>query len=312
MAKRAAHLAIVQAGCKCVNPKQESTGGSPEFLALKVLSAECYGTEHDVFEREILKRLRDGDRTQPGYRYIAHLVDDFEHDGPNGKHVRLVFELGGETLRTFGTSFQDCMIPNSIMRRFAIMLICAVDLAHDQGVIHTDIQPSNILMKVEDYSLIESKYLKETPVPHQNRAEEHYTVIPSAPLHDYYFDPETSDGMFEVALADWGVSSWTDEHLTENIQPIALRSPEVLIKAPWGVETDFWNLGAVLLEVFRAVRMFSGQVPPDGQYDPEQHLAEIVDLFGPLPKALLEQGDQELVRRIFDDEGRVNNRPPLG
>ncbi|KAI1116421.1 serine/threonine protein kinase [Nemania sp. NC0429] len=286
-------------------------GGRREFLALKVLSAECYGTGHDIFEREILKRLKDGDQTQPGYEYIAHLLDDFEHEGPNGKHICLVFELCGETLRSFGAWFPDSMIPNSIMRRFAIMLICAVELAHDQGVIHTDIQPNNILVKVTDYSLIESKYLKETPVPHQNRDEEHYTVIPSAPLRNSYFDPRTFNGLFELALADWGVSSWTDNHLTENIQPVALRSPEVLIKAPWSVETDFWNLGAVLLEVFRAVRMFSGMIPPDGQYELKKHLAEIVDLFGPFPPALLKQGDQELVQRIFDDEGRVKDWPPL-
>lgn len=108
-----------------------------KFLALKVLSAECYGTEHDIFEKEILTHLRNGDRGLLGYRHIAHLVDDFEHEGPNGKHVCLVFHVYGETLRSFGILFRESMIPTDIMRRFAIQLLLALDYAHHYGVIHT-------------------------------------------------------------------------------------------------------------------------------------------------------------------------------
>jgi serine/threonine-protein kinase SRPK3 len=100
-----------------------------------------------------------------------------------------------------------------------------------------------------------------------------------------------------------GVSSWGDRHLSEKIQPVALRAPEVLIEAPWDASTDFWNLGAVLLELFRAVRIFGGAVPPDGHYELKEHLAEIVDLFDPFPKELLDKGNQDIVGGIFDDEG---------
>lgn len=58
--------------------------------------------------------------------------------------------------------------------------------------------------------------------------------------------------------------------------------------------------------------MFSGRVPPGRRYDRKAHIAEIVDLFGPFPKDLLEKGDQDIVRDIFDDEGRPNGIGPLG
>lgn len=86
---------------------------------------------------------------------------------------------------------------------------------------------------------------------------------------------------------------------------MALRSPEVLIGAPWSASTDWWNLGAVLIEVFRTVQMFDGRVAPDGHYELKEHLIEIVDLFGPFPKALLEKGNQDIVSDLFDEEGRV-------
>ncbi|CAG8387660.1 unnamed protein product [Penicillium salamii] len=72
-----------------------------KYLALKILSAECYGTENHVFKKEILQNLRDGDPKQLGYDQICHLVDDFEHQGPNGSHVCLVFNLIGENLESF-------------------------------------------------------------------------------------------------------------------------------------------------------------------------------------------------------------------
>lgn len=103
-----------------------------------MLSADSYeGTNSPIFEREILTHLRDGDRDQIGYDYVCHLLDDFEHRGPNGTHVCLVFELMGETLRSFGAWFAESRLPNSVMRRFTIQLLLVLDFAHEHNVIHT-------------------------------------------------------------------------------------------------------------------------------------------------------------------------------
>ncbi|OGM43953.1 CMGC protein kinase [Aspergillus bombycis] len=290
------------------------SGPENEFRALKVLSAACYdGTEAPIFEREILTHLRLGDHHQLGYRHVCHLLDDFEHRGPNGIHVCLVFELMGETLRSFGAWFAESRLPNSVMRRFTIQLLLVLDFAHEHNVIHTDIKPDNIFVKFRDPSLIESGYLADVAIPQQDRSEEEYSVVPSTSLRHYYFNEANSrhPTEFGIALGDWGVSSWADRHLCDMIQPVALRSPEVLIKAPWDVSTDFWNLGAVVLEIFQAVRMFSGSVPPDGHYELKEHLAEIVDLFGPFPNELLERGNTSLVQTLFDDDGRIKDAPPM-
>lgn len=298
-----------------------------------MLSAESYSKDRPIFEREILTHLRNGDRRQLGFKYICHLVDDFEHQGPNGTHVCLVFELMGETMRSFGAWFKESRIPYSYMRRFTTQLLVALDFAHDHKVIHTgefwasssqtsylsgankyiDIKSDNIFVKFRDRSLIESGYLVHVAIPRQDRTEKRYTPVQSAPLRRYYFDKTdfTRVAEFDIALGDWGVSSWATQHLTERIQPVALRAPEVLIEAPWDKTTDWWNLGALLLELHCAVRMFDGRVPPDGQYELREHVAEIVDMFGSFPKELLERGNQELVRSIFDDEGMPKDVPPV-
>jgi hypothetical protein len=62
--------------------------------AMKVLSAECYGTGSDNFELAVLQKLqrRGGDRNHPGYEHISILHESFIHKGPNGDHVCLIFE----------------------------------------------------------------------------------------------------------------------------------------------------------------------------------------------------------------------------
>ncbi|KAH6874381.1 kinase-like domain-containing protein [Thelonectria olida] len=246
------------------------------FRALKVLSGECYGQHKDTFEEEILTHLRDGDHNEMGYAYICHLVDDFVHKGPNGVHVFLVFELMGETLRRFGAWFFESELPNPAMRRFTIQLMLALDFAHRHDIVHTDLKPDNII--------IEFGYLAEVPIPQQNRDEELCTVIPFIPLRRFYFTE--ADGQrvaeFDIALGYWG-----------EIQPVTLRSPEVLIEAPWDETAD------------------CGRVAPDGHYELREHLAEIVDLFGPFPKELLEQGNKDPVGKMFDGEGQVKDSPPF-
>ncbi|POS76289.1 serine/threonine protein kinase [Diaporthe helianthi] len=283
-----------------------------QFRALKVLSADCYGQDNPIFEKEILTHLGDGNRKLMGYKYICHLVDDFELEGPNGSHVCLVLELMGETLLSFGVWFKEFMVPTTIMRKFSLQLVAALDFAHESGVIHTDIKPDNIFVKVRDVHRIETEYLVEEPIPQQNKDEEQYTPIRSRSLRKCYFgDDPTRLIELDVALGDWGVSSWADKHLTENIQPVALRAPEVLIRAPWDTNVDWWNLGAVIFEVYRSICMFDGGAPPDGHYEVREHLAEIVDLFGPFPKRLLEKGDAA-IREWFDDGGRIKDYEPMG
>ncbi|KAI9929454.1 hypothetical protein MW887_000926 [Aspergillus wentii] len=263
------------------------------FKALKVLSAECYGESNDIYEREILQHLRDADPSHLGYGYISTLLDSFEHDGPNGRHVCLVFDV-------------------MVMRRFTFQLLIALDYAHDCGVVHTDIKPSNIMVKIKNESVISDLYLPNNPPdPAAYNSSTDPSIIKCQPLKHDYFHQGADFLDFDIVLGDWGVASWTRFHLSELIQPVALRSPEVLIKGPWGPSTDLWNLGAVLLEVFRAVRMFSRVNPSSGDYEIRVHLHEIVDLFGPFPKPFLERGDQGLVKKYFDDEGRIKDLPPL-
>lgn len=177
-----------------------------------------------------------------------------------------------------------------------------------------DIKPDNIFLKFLDKSGIESEYLVHEVIPQHDPTEAQYTPILSCPLRLSYFGGSFVRRVndFNIALGDWGVSSSTAKHLTENIQPVALWAPEVLIKAPWDARAVFWNLGAVLFEVYRAIRVFSGRARPDSRYELREHLAEIVDMLGPFPKDLLKKVDSRVVKNIFNEEGKVGLEHPVG
>ncbi|GAB7354831.1 hypothetical protein MBLNU459_g5212t1 [Dothideomycetes sp. NU459] len=278
-----------------------------KFWALKVLSAECYGAGTDLFEVEVLKQLRQANIDHAGYQYISTIEDSFEHHGPNGSHVCLIFKVMGESLSTFCQWFTGDRIPRPVVNEFTIQLLQALDYAHSSGIIHTDIKPSNIMVQIPNEDFI-AGYLKatESEIKISSRTDG-IQVVATQGLRDFYFlDQGISVMTLKIALSDWGVASWTHKHLTEHIQPVLLRAPEVIIGAPWGPAVDVWNLGALIPELIYGQMMFSGRLP-SGEYSEKYHLEEIVDLFGPLPRSMLEDADPQTVRDIFDAHGDIQD-----
>ena len=61
-------------------------------------SASHY-TEAAYDEIEILRQVADGESgAEPGSRCVVQLLDSFEHTGPHGQHVCMVFEVLGDNL----------------------------------------------------------------------------------------------------------------------------------------------------------------------------------------------------------------------
>lgn len=55
-----------------------------------------------------------------------------------------------------------------------------------------------------------------------------------------------------------------------------------------------------------AMRTFSGEE----HYKLKEHLAETAEVLNPFPRTILAEGDLDIARAGFDDEGRVKNIPP--
>ncbi|KAJ5008216.1 Serine/threonine-protein kinase SRPK [Colletotrichum sp. SAR 10_66] len=102
----------------------------------------------------------------------------------------------------------------------------------------------------------------------------------------------TESSELSVRLADFGTSSWFDDHLTEWIQPAMLRAPEVTLGADWDHKVDIWNLGLVIWELTQGAVLFDGSWTPQDPYTAEAQLAQMTSLLGAFPKSLISRSRQ--------------------
>lgn len=107
-------------------------------VALKILTADSYGGEKDVYELSILRRIKTANPNHPGYKHVIGLLDDFRHAGPHGDHVCLVFEPMGEDLVGLARRYCDRKIPAHLVKQIARQLLLGLDYLHRSCmVVHT-------------------------------------------------------------------------------------------------------------------------------------------------------------------------------
>mmetsp|Transcript_77467 Transcript_77467/g.230765 ORF Transcript_77467/g.230765 Transcript_77467/m.230765 type:complete len:702 (-) Transcript_77467:39-2144(-) len=133
------------------------------YVAMKVQKSAPHYTEAAYDEIELLaeaaKRggLSEWDATQRGplrdlipsmpFTGVVQLVDYFEHYGPNGKHVCMVFETMGPNVLALIKRFNFKGVPLEIVRKVAAHTLIGLDYLHRIcGIIHTDLKPENVLV----------------------------------------------------------------------------------------------------------------------------------------------------------------------
>ncbi|KAK4981513.1 hypothetical protein LTR28_003083, partial [Elasticomyces elasticus] len=107
-----------------------------------------------------------------------------------------------------------------------------------------------------------------------------------------------------VKIADLGNACWVGHHFTNDIQTRQYRSPEVILGAKWGASTDVWSMAAMVFELITGDYLFDPQSGTKYGKD-DDHIAQIVELLGPFPKALCVGGKWS--QEIFNRKGELRN-----
>lgn len=124
-------------------------------VAIKIVRSDKIYTAAAIDEIKLLKRLRNGDNNDEGYKHILNLLDNFIHHGPNGNHVVMVFEVLGENLLALIKKYEHKGIPLIYVKQISKQLLLGLDYMHRKcGIIHTDIKPENVLMEIGDVETI--------------------------------------------------------------------------------------------------------------------------------------------------------------
>jgi non-specific serine/threonine protein kinase len=117
-------------------------------VALKILTSDITESTNEL---RILRHINQIAPEQ-GSQYITQLLDDFEHNGPNGVHKCLVFEPMGPTVNTmvlelpqFKPRRQGMKVryPPPMAKAILRQALQALAFLHENGIAHGDLQPGN-------------------------------------------------------------------------------------------------------------------------------------------------------------------------
>ncbi|KAL5590979.1 hypothetical protein FOBRF1_014536 [Fusarium oxysporum] len=284
------------------------------YVSLKITIA----TQPQTTSREVSLYKYHLQNSCPGF---VTLYDIIKITGPNGEHDGLVFETMGPDLTTLLRMRLEFQIGKPWERRFTrsfarkalLNTIQGLHGLHERGIIHCDLHCGNILACIEPIEATRNteQRLKQSesdarPLKRKDGKKDLWAplyLLEPRPLSDYFsygLDPL-------VKLADLG-GAFTEENplqATEVITPVALRAPEIILGGLLGKGIDIWAFGCLIFEMifgrplFVAIQSLEGQDYDEASND--EHLIQLWEVIGPLPKPLLEKWRR--ADQYFDSSG---------
>ncbi|KAK9862025.1 hypothetical protein WJX84_009695, partial [Apatococcus fuscideae] len=259
--------------------KEKQTGKTFAMKKLKKSEMLRRGqVDHVKAERNVLAEVHNP--------YVVKLFYSFQDD----EFLYLVMEYlaGGDVMTLL---MRKDVLSEEETRFYVAETVLAIESIHKSNYIHRDIKPDNLLldanghMKLSDFGLCKPVDVSLLPTLHENEAE---------------------DSLQRIATP--GVNRTQSEQLShwqQNRRKLAFSTvgtpdyiaPEVLLKKGYGMECDWWSLGAIMYE------MLVGY-PPFYSDDPVSTCRKIVNWRQCLrfpPEVRLPPAAQDLMERLLCD-----------
>ncbi|KAJ6031596.1 hypothetical protein N7540_002328 [Penicillium herquei] len=289
------------------------------YVAIKIGLAWLVKLQMD--EVSIMKRVRDHlISDHPGKNHVVELLDDFIHDGPNGSHVCIVTKPLGRHVEMVLSDFDlDNPAPYLFCRTISIQALQALDYLHQQGVMHGDFHPGNLLLTltydidIETEAGIKAKNQRgnELNDPDDPYTLDDQTVISaedSSNVHIVLADLGASTTLHRTLLHEHHDFSLASQHPSANLlltnladqqympenapsnkfaYPIPYRAPEVVMDlGPVTAKADIWALGCVIFRIITGIPLFAPECWGNTDEANMGQIVGFVERLGPVPHSL--------------------------
>ncbi|PWY94164.1 kinase-like protein [Aspergillus sclerotioniger CBS 115572] len=144
-----------------------------KYVALKINASVHYSRENAAqAELDIMKHISEVNPQHKGWCLIRYPLDSFSLElAGSTRHTCVVFEPLREPLWLFRRRFMGNVIPSGLLKMLLQMILHGLGYLHSEcQVIHTDLKPANIMVRIEDPSLLEESARNEYehPLPQKN------------------------------------------------------------------------------------------------------------------------------------------------
>lgn len=134
---------------------QKSAEHYTEAAMDEVELLDCISKERKAIEQLAVKGGKDSDGVELSdmveySKYAATLHDSFFHNGPNGRHMCMVFTMLGCNLLSVIKAYNYRGIPVPVVKNMIKGICKGLDFLHRKcHIIHTDLKPENVLLSFE-------------------------------------------------------------------------------------------------------------------------------------------------------------------
>ncbi|KAE9972698.1 hypothetical protein EG328_004839 [Venturia inaequalis] len=212
------------------------------FVTIKVCTRDIGQSGRVHRELQFYEHVSSLDSKHHGQSFIRGLLATFDIAGPNGQHLCLVHTPMHMTIQELQYSNASHRLNGPLLKWTLSNLLNALSFLHDEAnVVHTDLSATNIMLTVDDKSILDNFEKAEAENPSPKKIIDDVRII----YGSRKFGLPTDSLWGQPVLCDFGEARIGKYH-RGLIQPELYRAPEVLFGMEWSSSADIWNVAVLV------------------------------------------------------------------